>query len=66
MPKVVSNIQRLALRLARRALAAAPEQVLKLVRYENMLDRQLHRALALLERRRKPQRPLPIPMDEAR
>ena len=46
------------LRLERRALAAAlpaPEEVLKLVRYENMLDRQLHRALAQLQRRRKPQ-----------
>jgi hypothetical protein len=29
----------------------APQEVLKLVRYENMLDRQLHRALMLLRRR---------------
>ena len=79
MPKVVSNIQRLANRRnARnstgpttpegRALTAAlpaPEQVLKLVRYENMLDRQLHRALDLLERRQSPQRPLPTSMEEA-
>jgi len=42
--------------LARRALTAslpAPEEVLKLVRYENMLDRQLHRALDQLHRRQK-------------
>ncbi len=51
------------LRLERRALTAAlpaPDEVLKLVRYENMLDRQLHRALAQLQRRRKPQ-----PLDHA-
>jgi hypothetical protein len=44
------------LRRERRALTAAlpaPEEVLKLVRYENMLDRQLHRALAQLDRRRR-------------
>jgi hypothetical protein len=57
------------LRLERRALAAAlpaPEEVLKLVRYENMLDRQLHRALAQLQRRRKPQPPDQIPPEEPR
>jgi hypothetical protein len=31
----------------------APQEVLKLVRYENMLDRHLHRALAKLTRRRR-------------
>ncbi len=31
----------------------APQEVLKLVRYENMLDRQLHRALSQLTRRRR-------------
>jgi len=48
------------LRQERRALVAAlpaPEEVLKLVRYENMLDRQLHRALSQLHHRRKLKRP---------
>ena len=55
------------LRLQRQALSAAlpaPEQVLRLVRYETMLDRQLHRALTQLQRRRSPKRVLQTPTDE--
>ncbi len=60
------------LRRERRALTAAlppPQEVLKLVRYESMLDRQLHRALARLDRRRSSRvgtrtRHLPSPKNE--
>ena len=46
-----------ALRAARRPfIASLPDRdaLLRVVRYENMLDRQIHRALAELRRRRKP------------
>ena len=57
-------------RLERRALTAclpAPEEVLKLVRYENMLDRQLHRALDQLRRRKlDPAGPEHAPNEESK
>jgi hypothetical protein len=52
------------LRRERRALTAAlppPQEVLTLIRYENMLDRQLHRALARLDRRRRSSDSEPTP-----
>ncbi|MBM2843589.1 MAG: hypothetical protein HW404_1426, partial [Anaerolineales bacterium] len=50
-------------RLARRPLLAslpAKDDVVRIARYENMLDRQLHRALEALQRlRRRPRRKVP-------
>ena len=54
--KQQANRKYAKLRADRRALKAAlpaPEKVLKLVRYENMRDRQLHRVLAQLDRRHR-------------